>query len=48
MEGPPPPVTKDRIRKAFFGKMNCGKAAGLSDINTEMIKAAGEIGIKSC
>ena len=45
VEGPSPPVTKDLIRKAL-GKMKCGKAAGLSGINADMLKAAGEVGIK--
>ena len=44
VEGPPPPVTKDLIRKAFR-KMKCGKAAGPSGIIAEMLKAAGEVGI---
>ena len=45
MEGPPPPVTKDLIRKALR-KMKCGKAAGPSGIIAEMLKAAGEVGIE--
>ena len=45
MEGPPPPVTKDLIRKALK-KMKCGKAAGPSGIIAEMLKAAGEVGIE--
>ena len=45
MEDPPPPVTKDLIRKAL-GKMKCGKAAGISGISAEMLKAAGEVGIQ--
>ena len=45
VEGPPPPVTKDLIHKVL-GKMKCGKAAGLSDINVEMLKAACEVGIE--
>ena len=45
VEGPPPPVTKDLIRKAL-GKMKCIKAAGPSGINAEMLKAAGEVGIE--
>ena len=44
VEGPSPPVTKDLIRKAL-GKMKCDKAAGLSGINADMLKAAGEVGI---
>ena len=46
MEDPPPPVTKDLIRKAL-GKMKCGKAADLSGISAEMLKAAGMVGIES-
>ena len=34
MEGPPPPITKDLIRKAL-GKVKCGKDA--------MLKAAGVV-----
>ena len=45
MEGPPPPVTTDLIRKALR-KMKCGKAAGPSGIIAEMLKAAGEVGIE--
>ena len=45
MEGPPPPVTKDLIRKALR-KMKCGKAAGPSGIIAEMLKAAGDLGIE--
>ncbi|XP_053374665.1 uncharacterized protein LOC128547046 [Mercenaria mercenaria] len=44
VEGPPPPVTMDIIRKAL-SKMKCGKAAGPSGIIAEMLKAAGEEGI---
>ena len=44
-ERPPPPVSNDLIRKAL-GKIKCGKAAGLSGINSEMLKAAGEVGIE--
>ena len=45
VEGPPPPLTKDLIRKALR-KMKCGKAAGTSGIIAEMLKAAGEVGIE--
>ena len=45
MEGPPPPATKDLIRKALR-KMKCGKAAGPSGIIAEMLKATGEVGIE--
>ena len=45
MEGPPPPITKDLIRKALR-KIRCSKAAGPSDIIAEMVKAAGEVGIE--
>ena len=45
VEGPPPPVTKDLIRKALK-MMKCGKAAGPSGIIAEMLKAAGEVGIE--
>ena len=45
MEGPPPPVKKDLIRKALR-KMKCGKAAGSSGIIAEMLKAPGEVGIE--
>ena len=45
VEGPPPPVMKDLIRKALR-KMKCGKAAGPSGIIAEMLKAAGEVGIE--
>ena len=45
MEGPPPPVMKDLIRKALR-KMKCGKAAGPSGIIAEMLKAIGEVGIE--
>ena len=45
VEGPPPPVTKDLIRKALR-KMKCDKAAGPSGIIAEMLKAAGEVGIE--
>ena len=45
MEGPPPPVTTDLIRKTLR-KMKCGKAAGPSGIIGEMLKAAGEVGIE--
>ena len=45
VEGPPPPVTKDLIRKVLR-KMKCGKAAGPSGIIVEMLKAAGEVGIE--
>ena len=45
MEGPPPPITVDLIRKAL-GKMKGGKAAGPSGIIAEMLKAAGEEGIE--
>ena len=44
VEGPPPSVTKDLIRKALR-KMKCGKAAGPSGIIAEMLKAANEVGI---
>ena len=45
VEGPPPPITADLIRKAL-GKMKGGKAAGPSGIIAEMLKAAGEEGIE--
>ena len=45
VEGPPPPITVDRIRKAL-SKMKCGKAAGPSGIIAEMLKAAGEEGLE--
>ena len=45
VEGPPPLVMKDLIRKALR-KMKCGKAAGPSGIIVEMLKAAGEVGIE--
>ena len=45
VEGPPPPVTKDHIRKALR-KMKCGKAAGPLGIIAEMLKASGEVGIE--
>ena len=44
MEGPPPPVTKNLIRKAL-GKIKCGEAEGPSGIIAEMLKAAGGKGI---
>ena len=44
MEGPPPTVMKDLIRKTLR-KMKCGKAADPSGIIAEMLKAAGEVGI---
>ena len=45
MDGPPPTVTKDLIRKALR-KMKCDKAAGPSGIIAEMLKAACEVGIE--
>ncbi|RUS90803.1 hypothetical protein EGW08_001422 [Elysia chlorotica] len=45
VEGPPPPITVDHIRKAL-SKMKCGKAAGPSGIIAEMLKAAGEEGLE--
>ena len=45
VEGPPPQVTKDLIRKALR-KMKCAKAAGPSGIIAEMLKAAGVVGIE--
>ena len=45
MEGPPPPVMKDLIRKALRN-MKCGKAAGPWGIIAEMLKAACEVGIE--
>ena len=39
--GPPPSVSAGLVRKALI-KMKCGKAAGLSGIIAEMLKAAGE------
>ena len=45
VERPPPPVTKDLIRKALR-KMKCGKGAGPSGIIAGMLKAAGEVGIE--
>ena len=45
VEGPPPSVRKDLIRKALR-KMKCGKAAGPSGIIAEMLKAAGRVGIE--
>ena len=44
VEGPPPPISADLIRKAL-GKMKGGKAAGPSGIISELLKAAGEEGI---
>jgi hypothetical protein len=43
VEGPPPPVTVEQIRKALC-KIKCGKAAGPSGVIAEMLKAAGEEG----
>ena len=45
VEGPPPPVTKDLIRKALR-KMECGRAAGPLGIIAEMLKAIGEVVIE--
>ena len=43
LEGPPIPITIDMVKKAI-SKMKSGKAAGLSGIVVEMIKAAGDTG----
>ena len=45
VECPPPPVTKDLIRKALR-KMKCSKAAGPLGIIAKMLKASGEVGIE--
>ena len=43
LEGPPIPITIDRVKEAI-SKMKSGKAAGPSGIVVEMIKAAGDTG----
>ena len=43
LEGPPIKITIDMVMKAF-SKMKLCKAAGLSGIVVEMIKAAGDTG----
>ena len=43
LEGPPIPIPIDLVKKAI-SKMKSGKAAGLSGIVVEMIKAAGDTG----
>ena len=45
VEGPSPPITNDMVRKAVC-KMIPGKAAGLSGVVSEMIKASGGAGIE--
>ena len=45
VEGPPPSVSSELIRKAL-AKMQCGKAAGPSGIVADMLKAAGEEGVE--
>ena len=44
VEGPPPPITDEKVTKAL-AKMKSGKAAGPSGIIVEMLKAAGSKGI---
>ena len=45
IEGPVERVTRKEIIEAMQ-KMKSGKAAGLSEVNVEMIRASGEVGVK--